>query len=219
MKILLLEDEAPLAEAIATRLRRDGAAVDIASTIAAASTALTATEYDAAIFDLSLPDGDAMSLLRRLRTRNATLPVLVTTARDQISDRIAGLEAGADDYVVKPFDLNELVARIHAVMRRIEGKANPVIRIGRFEINRFSHWLRAEGDAVDLTAKEWAVIDKLVARQDSIVTRDSLEATLYNFDDEISSNTVEVYISRIRKKLGKESIETVRGLGYRFTGR
>ncbi len=219
MKILLLEDEADLADAMATRLRIDGAAVDIASTIAAADTALAATKYDAAIFDLSLPDGDAMSLLRRLRVRRDTLPILVTTARDQITDRIAGLEAGADDYIVKPFDLDELVARVHAVMRRSEGNAHQVLHIGRYEINRSEHWLRVNQTMVEFTAKEWAVIDKLVARPDSIVTRDSLEATLYSFDNEINSNTVEVYISRIRKKIGKDSIATVRGLGYRFTGR
>lgn len=219
MKILLLEDEASLADAMATRLRRDGAAVDTVATLAAADSTLACMQYDAAIFDLSLPDGDAIGLLRRLRARGKALPVLVTTARDQISDRIAGLEAGADDYIVKPFDLDELVARVHAVVRRTEGNLNAVLQIGRYQINRSAHWLRIDGHVVDFTAKEWAVIDKLVARPDSVVTRDSLEATLYSFDNDINSNTVEVYISRIRKKIGKESIATVRGLGYRFAGR
>lgn len=218
MKILLLEDEATLADAMETRLRADGAVVDTVSTLATADLAISSTQYDAAIFDLSLPDGDAMSLLKRLRIRGTLLPVIVASARDQISDRIAGLQAGADDYLVKPFDLDELMARVRAVVRRADGNANPVMHIGKFEINRFAHWLRMDGKLIDFTAKEWAVIEKLVARPDSIVTRDALETTLYNFDDEISSNTVEVYISRIRKKIGKESIETVRGLGYRFTG-
>lgn len=218
MRVLLLEDESSLAEAIATRLRSDGIAVDAMATVAQADAALAGTAFDAAIFDLSLPDGDAMSLLRRLRARSALLPVLITTARDQISDRIAGLDAGADDYIVKPFDLDELLARLHAVIRRYEGNPSPVIRIGKYEINRFAHWLRIGGELVDLTAKEWAVLDKLVARPDSIVTREALETTLYSFDHEVGSNTVEVYVSRIRKKIGKDAIETVRGLGYRFSG-
>lgn len=219
MRTLLLEDEAILAEAIATRLRADGITVDTVATVAAADAALASTSFDVAIFDLSLPDGNAMSLLKKLRARGSALPVLIATARDQISDRIAGLDAGADDYVVKPFDLDELLARLHAVVRRYEGNPSPIIRIGKYEINRFAHWLRIDGELVDLTAKEWAVIEKLAARPDSLVTRDALETTLYSFDDEIGSNTVEVYVSRIRKKIGKEAIETVRGLGYRFTGR
>ncbi len=144
--------------------------------------------------------------------------MLIATARDQISDRIAGLDAGADDYLVKPFDLDELLARLHAVLRRYAGNPSPVTRIGRFEINRFAHWLRADNQLIELTAKEWAVIDKLAAHPDSIVTREAPETTLYSFDDEVGSNTIEVHVSRIRKKIGKDAIETVRGLGYRFTG-
>lgn len=218
MRTLLLEDEPLLADAIASRLRIDGITVDTVASIAAADAALASTDFDVAIFDLSLPDGNAMMFLRRLRAEGNSLPVLIATARDQISDRIAGLEAGADDYVVKPFNLDELVARLHAVVRRYGGTPNPVVNIGKYEINRFTHWLRADGEMINLTAKEWAVIDKLVARPDSIVTRESLETALYNFDADIGSNTVEVYVSRIRKKLGKEAIETIRGLGYRFTG-
>lgn len=219
MRTLLLEDESLLAEAIASRLEADGMNVDIVDTITAADAALSTTEYNVAIFDLSLPDGSAMPFLKRLRAKGIALPVLIATARDQISDRIAGLEAGADDYIVKPFNLDELVARIHAVVRRSEGGASSVIRCGRYEINRFENWLRVDGKLVSLTAKEWAVISKLSARPDSLVTRESLEVALYSFDDDVGSNTVEVYVSRIRKKLGRESIETVRGLGYRFTGR
>lgn len=218
MRTLLLEDESLLADAIASRLRIDGITVDTVASIAAAEAALATTDFDVAIFDLSLPDGNAMMFLRRLRAKGNSLPVLIATARDQISDRIAGLEAGADDYVVKPFNLDELVARLHAVVRRYGGTPNPALHVGKYEINRFAHWLRVDGELVNLTAKEWAVIDKLIARPDSIVTRESLETALYNFDADIGSNTVEVYISRIRKKLGKEAVETVRGLGYRFTG-
>lgn len=218
MRTLLLEDENMLAEVISSRLHADGVVVDIVGTIAAAEAALLTTEFDAAIFDLSLPDGNAMSLLKRLRAGGAALPVLIVTAKDQISDRIAGLEAGADDYIVKPFDLSELVARLNAVVRRSEGTPNSTSLFGRYEINRFAHWMRIDGELVNLTAKEWIVIGKLVARPGSIVTREALETALYSFDDDIGSNTVEVYISRIRKKIGKDSIETMRGLGYRFTG-
>ncbi len=207
-----------MAEAIASRLHIDGITVDIVTTIAEADVALKTTAFDAAIFDLFVSDGNAMSLLKRLRAREVGLPVLIVTARDQISDRIAGLEAGADDYIVKPFDLDELVARLHAVIRRSEGNASPVLHYGKYEINRFAHWMRIDGKLANLTAKEWVVISKLVARPNSIVTRESLEIALYSFDDDIGSNTVEVYVSRIRKKIGKDAIETVRGLGYRFTG-
>lgn len=218
MRTLLLEDEILMAEAIASRLHIDGITVDIVTTIAEADVALKTTAFDAAIFDLFLPDGNALSLLKQLRAREIMLPVLIVTARDQISDRIAGLEAGADDYIVKPFNLDELVARLHAVIRRSEGNPSPILRYGKYEINRFAHWMRIDGKLVNLTAKEWVVISKLVARPDSIATRESLETALYNFDDDIGSNTVEVYVSRIRKKIGKDAIETVRGLGYRFTG-
>ena len=218
MKALLLEDEPMLAEAVASRLRIDGMNVEIVDTVAAADQALAASTFDAAIFDLSLPDGSAMPLLKRLRARGLPLPVLITTARDRISDRIAGLEAGADDYIVKPFNLDELVARLHAVVRRSEGSPNPVLVLGKYEINRFAHWLRMDGELVNLTAKEWAVLEKLVARPNNVITREAIETALYSFDNDVYSNTVEVYVSRIRKKLGKDSIETVRGLGYRFTG-
>ena len=218
MRVLLLEDTPQLADAVTTRLRAHGMAVDAFATIAEADAALAATLFDVAVFDLSLPDGDAMSFIRRLRARGSALPIIIATARDQISDRIAGLEAGADDYMVKPFDLEELLARLQAVVRRYEGIPSPVLHIGKYEINRFFHCLRMDGNLVDLTAMEWAVVDKLVSRPGSITTRDALEATIYSFDNQVGSNTVEVYVSRIRKKLGKDCIETIRGLGYRFTG-
>jgi two-component system OmpR family response regulator len=138
------------------------------------------------------------------------------TARDQISDRIKGLDAGADDYVVKPFDLNELLARLQAVLRRYAGNPNPMIRLGRFEIDRTGHRVLHDGKDAQLTAKEWALLEKLVVRPGVIVHKEQLDEALYSFDDEVGSNTLEVYVSRLRKKLGKEAIETKRGLGYRF---
>jgi two-component system OmpR family response regulator len=140
------------------------------------------------------------------------------TARDQISDRIKGLELGADDYLVKPFDLNEMLARLNAVLRRYAGNPNPTIKLGRFEIDRSGHRVLVDGKDVALTAKEWGVLEKLTVKPGAIVSKEQLEETLYSFDDEIGSNTLEVYISRVRKKLGKDALETIRGLGYRFTG-
>jgi len=216
MRILLLEDQPGLSEAIASHLTSKGFNVDVACNIKQADAALQVGNFDAAFFDLSLPDGDGIALLTRLRQRANKLPVIIMTARDQISDRIRGLEAGADDYVVKPFDLNELVARLQAVLRRYGGNPNPVLRIGRFEIDRTGYRVLIEGTDAQLTAKEWAVFEKLMTKPGGLVSKEQLEGALYSFNDEVGSNTLEVYVSRLRKKLGKEAIETVRGLGYRL---
>ena len=172
--------------------------------------------FDLALFDLSLPDGNSLALLQKLRRQGKTIPVIIITARDQISDRITGLEAGADDYLVKPFDLDEMIARIHTIMRRYEGNPNPVIKFGNIQIDQSGHRVFVSNVEVELTAKEWAVVQKLSSQPGHIFSKEQMEATLYNFDSEVGSNTLEVYVSRIRKKLGKDHIETVRGLGYRF---
>jgi len=216
MRILLLEDEALLADAVCRHLNSHGFAVDAFSHIADADAAAKTVNFDAAVFDLTLPDGDSLNLIRKLRREKNFLPIIVVTARDQVSERIRGLESGADDYLVKPFDLDELVARLHAVIRRAEGNPDPLIKIGKYEINRSAHALSVDGKLQDLTAKEWAVLEKLIARPGTIISKESFEETLYSFSDEVESNTLEVYISRIRKKLGKEAIETIRGVGYRF---
>jgi two-component system OmpR family response regulator len=216
MRILLLEDQPSLAEAIGTHLKSRGLAVDTVDNIRHAQAALQVGGFDAAFFDLSLPDGDGITLLKAIRRQGNHLPVIIMTARDQISDRIKGLDAGADDYVVKPFDLNELLARLQAVLRRYAGNPNPMIRLGRFEIDRTGHRVLHDGKDAQLTAKEWALLEKLVVRPGVIVHKEQLDEALYSFDDEVGSNTLEVYVSRLRKKLGKEAIETKRGLGYRF---
>lgn len=218
MRVLLLEDQATLAEAMTTHLRSKGFTVDAVVDIGKAETALRVGDFDVALFDLSLPDGDGITLLRAIRQKGSRLPVIIMTARDQITDRIKGLEAGADDYIVKPFDLNEMVARLHAVLRRYGGNPNPMVKFGKFEIDLTGHRILMDGQDAQLTAKEWALLDKLVAKPNAIVTKEQLEEALYGFDDEVASNTLEVYISRIRKKLGKDTIQTVRGLGYRFAG-
>jgi two-component system OmpR family response regulator len=218
MRILLLEDQPSLAEAICTHLKSHGFAVDAAAGIRAAEAALAAGRFDVALFDLSLPDGDGLLLLRKIRAQGSLMPILIMTARDQISERIKGLEIGADDYLVKPFDLNEMLARLNAVLRRYAGNPNPTLSLGRFEIERSGHRVMIDGKDAALTAKEWAVLEKLTVKPGAIVSKEQLEEALYSFDDEVGSNTLEVYISRIRKKLGREAIETVRGLGYRFAG-
>lgn len=216
MRILLLEDNADLADAITSRLKSKDFVVDIASNIQAAESALAVGSFDLALFDLSLPDGNSLALLQKLRRQGKTIPVIIITARDQISDRITGLEAGADDYLVKPFDLDEMIARIHTIMRRYEGNPNPVIKFGNIQIDQSGHRVFVSDVEVELTAKEWAVVQKLSSQPGHIFSKEQMEATLYNFDSEVGSNTLEVYVSRIRKKLGKDHIETVRGLGYRF---
>jgi two-component system OmpR family response regulator len=218
MRLLLLEDHSHLAEAIVCHLRRQKFVVDWLQSIRQARQALTTEGIAVAVLDLSLPDGDALDLLRDIRARGSHLPVLLITARDQISDRVRGLQAGADDYLVKPFDLDELVARIHAVLRRAGGNPNPTLRFGEFEVDRNGHRILRQGLEVQLTAKEWCLLERLLINRQSIVSKDQLEEAIYGFDDEVGSNTLEVYVSRLRKKLGKAAIETVRGLGYRFTG-
>ena len=216
MRILLLEDNADLADAITSRLKSKDFVVDITSNIQAAESALAVGSFDLALFDLSLPDGNSLALLQKLRRQGKTIPVIIITARDQISDRITGLEAGADDYLVKPFDLDEMIAQIHTIMRRYEGNPNPVIKFGNIQIDQSGHRVFVSNVEVELTAKEWAVVQKLSSQPGHIFSKEQMEATLYNFDSEVGSNTLEVYVSRIRKKLGKDHIETVRGLGYRF---
>ena len=216
MRILLLEDNADLADAITSRLKSKDFVVDITSNIQAAESALAVGSFDLALFDLSLPDGSSLALLQKLRRQGKTIPVIIITARDQISDRITGLEAGADDYLVKPFDLDEMIARIHTIMRRYEGNPNPVIKFGNIQIDQSGHRVFVSNVEVELTAKEWAVVQKLSSQPGHIFSKEQMEATLYNFESDVGSNTLEVYVSRIRKKLGEDHIETVRGLGYRF---
>jgi two-component system OmpR family response regulator len=216
MKLLLVEDELALSEALAAMLRAEGFAVDPVATLHSATTALRLSTYDAVLLDLYLPDGDGMDWLRHMRQANTMTPVIILTARDQVSDRIAGLQCGADDYVIKPFDVQELLARLSAVLRRAHGTASNWLQIGDLALDLQGHRARVQTQDIELTAKEWAVLEKLASRPGRIVNKDTLDQALYSFDDDVGSNTLEVYISRIRKKIGKTRIETVRGLGYRL---
>lgn len=216
MRILLIEDDEALGSAVREHVVADGHAVDRVTRLTEAETGLRTALYDLILLDLILPDGGGVEFLRRRRTLGDTTPVIILTARDQISDRIEGLNAGADDYLVKPFDLSELTARIAAVSRRYSGNPNPLVEIGDLAIDLASRAVFRCGRAVDLTAREWAIFDALVQRPGAILSKSQLEDRLYDFGSEIESNTIEVHISRLRKKLGKDIIETSRGLGYRL---
>jgi len=178
---------------------------------------MAATEtvsYGLILLDLRLPDGEGLSLLRALRKANNAVPVIILTAHDQVSDRIEGLNAGADDYLVKPFNLGELTARMLAVSRRYEGRSTPIVRLPGIEIDQAAKSITVNDRSLTLSAREWAVLEKLVERPGALISKAQLQETLYEFGAEIESNTVEVYISRLRKKIGSDRVETVRGLGY-----
>jgi two-component system OmpR family response regulator len=216
MRVLLVEDTTGLGEAVRDQITDDGHAVDWVQTLAFAEGSVQTTDYDLILLDLMLPDGHGFGFLRKLRANGNTTPVIILTARDQVSDRIEGLNAGADDYLVKPFDLSELSARVAAVARRYRGNPSPLIRVGELEVDLGDHRILRNGQPVELTAREWAVLEGLVQRPGMLLSRSQLEDRLYAFGAEIESNTIEVYVSRLRKKLGRDAIITVRGMGYRL---
>lgn len=216
MRLLLIEDEPVLGEAIATHLKRSGHAVDWVQRLDDAEAALRAVDYGLVLLDLHLPDGRGLDLLRTLRKDVDKRPVIILTARDQISDRIEGLNAGADDYLVKPFDLDELVARVLAVHRRSVANAGPTIQAGSLTIDQVNRKAWRGGQEIVLTAREWGLLECLSQRVGATFSKAQLEEALYAFGSEIESNAVEVYVSRLRKKLGANVIRTIRGLGYRL---
>lgn len=214
MRVLLIEDTPDLAEAVLRYLRAEGHAVDHVASCDEAAAALRVADYAVVLLDLGLPDGTGLDLLRQRRAAGDRTPVIIATARDQISDRIAGLDAGADDYVVKPFDLGELAARLRAHARRGEGHPAPVIAIGELRVDRAGARVHLGTREIGLTSREWSVLDALVAARGRVLPKQALEEALYSFDDEIAGNAVEVYVSRLRAKLGAGVIVTRRGLGY-----
>jgi DNA-binding response OmpR family regulator len=215
MRILLIEDEPLLGEAVATHLKRVHA-VDWLKSLDDGAEAMRTVAYDLLLLDLNLPDGHGLDLLRKVRKLGQALPVIVITARDQVRDRIDGLNAGADDYIVKPFDLDELSARIQAVQRRATAMPAPRQTISGIEVDQTTRQVWRDGEEVSLTAREWALLECFIHRLGIIVSKAKLEEALYDFGSDIESNAVEVYVSRLRKKLGSETIRTLRGLGYRM---
>ncbi|MBS9719571.1 response regulator transcription factor [Tianweitania sp. BSSL-BM11] len=216
MRVLLVEDDPTIGNAVRDHAASQGHAVDWATTIAQADAFSDVVDSDLILLDLQLPDGSGVAFLKRLRGRRNMTPVIVLTARDQISDRIEGLNAGADDYLVKPFDLGELAARIHAVARRYGQRTTPIIQLGDVEVEPAERRLTGPHGAIDLSGREWAVLDCLLRHPGTIVPKSRIEDALYALGSEVQSNTVEVYVSRLRKKLGSSHVVTVRGLGYRM---
>lgn len=216
MRVLLVEDDEALSQAVCGYLRAKAFVVDAVPSLAQAGAALHAAQYAAVLLDLHLTDGDGLSLLPQLRGLKERPIVIVLTARDQVNDRIHGLDAGADDYLVKPYDPGELLARLRAVERRRSTAQLPVLHLGELQIDLSREQVRRAGVPMALTQKEWALLRVLATRPDHLHTRERLQDALYGFDDDTGSNTLEVFISRLRRKLGREHIETVRGLGYRL---
>lgn len=216
MRILLVEDTVGLGEVIQDQIADEGHAIDWMQSISHAEASIRTTRYDLILLDLMLPDGSGIDLLKKIRHLGNTTPVIILTARDQLSDRIKGLNAGADDYLVKPFDLSELSARIAAVSRRYTGNPNPIVNLGTLTVDLTKHLISRDGVVISLTAREWALLEAFIQRPGTLLSKSQLEDHLYAFGAEIESNTIEVYISRLRKKLGKDQLETVRGLGYRM---
>lgn len=214
MRLLLVEDDPMIGETVLDVLRAEHFAVDWVKDGAMADTALRSQQYDLVLLDLGLPKQDGLEVLKALRQRKDATPVLVVTARDAVADRIKGLDAGADDYVLKPYDIDELLARIRALTRRSAGRADPVLEVHGLRLNPVTHEATRDGQAVALSAREWAVLEALMARPGVVFSRAQLEEKLYSWKDDVSSNAVEVYIHGLRKKLGAELIQNVRGLGY-----
>jgi two-component system OmpR family response regulator len=216
MRILLVEDDDELAQAVCSYLQAKHFVVDVADGLAQARAALAAVQYAAVLLDLHLSDGEGLALLPNVRAQAERPIVIVLTARDQVTDRIRGLDAGADDYLTKPYDPAELLARLRAVERR-RSTGSPVLKLGLLEIDLSRDLVRKNGLPVTLTQKEWAMLRVMATRPDRIHTRESLADALYGFGDEADSNTLEVFVSRLRRKLGRSHIQTLRGLGYRLS--
>jgi DNA-binding response OmpR family regulator len=221
MRLLLVEDDPMLGASLKAGLQQDGHAVDwVRSASEARAAWLIAPElaatYDAVVLDLGLPDGSGVELLKSARARGVATPVLIATARDRIADRIAGLDAGADDYMVKPIDLDELAARLRALERRVAGRAAPTIELGRVTIDPAARKVTRNGMPIELTAREFALLLALARRPGVVLTRAQLAEALYGWNESIESNAVDVHVHHLRRKLGAGLIETRRGVGYRL---
>ena len=214
MRLLLVEDDSMIGESVRQGLRQDGFTVDWVRDGRAAELALANEVYDVLLLDLGLPRKEGLEVLTGLRRRGDTIPVVILTARDAVADRIKGLDAGADDYLVKPFDLDELAARIRALLRRRSGRAEPVIQVGALRLNPATREVSMNGEPVALSPLEFALLAAFLDRPGAVLSRDQLEEKLYGWDQEVGSNTVEVYIHALRRKLGQDLIKNVRGVGY-----
>ncbi|MBX3596256.1 MAG: response regulator [Rhizobiaceae bacterium] len=216
MRVLLVEDDPVLGSAIRDHVASLGHAVDRAHHLAEADELMSVASYEMILLDLRLPDGNGLDLLRKLRRADNPAAIIILTARDRLSERIDGLNAGADDYLVKPFELDELSARITAVARRYSGRTSPVIRTGSAEIDLARRVVMQMNREVFLSSREWIVLEELARKPGATVSKRHLEDAIYAFGMEVESNTIEVYLSRIRKKVGRDTIKTIRGVGYKL---
>ena len=226
MRILVVEDDPGISSGLRTNLQQRGYAVDVADGVASAWAALRAERFDAVLLDLGLCDGDGGELLRRLRLSpvasaaqqpllpDPATPVLIVTARDEVHERIAGLDLGADDYVAKPFDVNELDARLRALLRRAVGRTAPTIRYADIELDPAARTVRQQGRRIDMSPREFSVLLVLLEARGRVLSRLQIEERLYSWDAVIESNAVEVHIHHLRRKLGAACIQTMRGVGY-----
>lgn len=214
MRLLLIEDDPMIGAGVQQALRQDGHAVDWVRDGVAAEHAVAGTDYDLLLLDLGLPRRGGIEFLHGLRARGAQMPVIVLTARDSVADRVRGLDAGADDYVVKPFDLDELSARVRALLRRKRGEAQPLLGVGGLQLDPASHAVTVDGAAVKLSAREFALLHALLEQPGRPLSRAQLEERLYGWNEEVESNAVEVHIHALRRKLGAQWVRNLRGVGY-----
>ena len=218
MRLLIVEDNALLADGMHRGLQQQGIVCDVVATAAAANIYLASQAYDACVLDLGLPDGNGLDLLQRWRTQGLSLPVLVLTARDTLENKLSGFDSGAYDYLTKPFDLQELAARLHALQRRSGGRASNWLQWHdgalRLNLARCQAWY--QGQAVELSRREWALLHALIQARGRVLSTEQLHRQLYGFAQEVGSNAINVHVHHLRKKLGTDLIETIRGLGFRL---
>jgi two-component system response regulator QseB len=214
MRLLLVEDDNMLGDGIRKGLKHSGYAVDWVQDGDSADLALKSEDYDVVVLDLGIPKRSGLDVLKDMRSRGQEVPVLILTARDTVDDRVRGLDTGADDYLVKPFDLDELSARIRALLRRHSGRSTPLIQHNAITLDPASHTVTRDGDIVDISPREFAVLQTLLDNVGRVVSRARLEEGLYAWNEEVESNAIEVHIHHLRKKLGSDLIRTIRGIGY-----
>ncbi len=214
MRVLLVEDDTMIGESLREALRRQGMAADWVRDGRAADAALASERFDAVLLDLGLPQRGGLEVLQALRQRGDKTPVIVLTARDTLADKVKGLDAGADDYLVKPFELDELLARLRALRRRQDGRSSPVLQVAGLKLDPASREVSRDGRPVLLSGREFALLQALLERPGAIVSRAQLEDRLYGWGEELDSNAISVYMHQLRKKLGDDLLHTVRGMGY-----
>lgn len=214
MRILLVEDDVMLGQTVKEAIEQAGHVVDLAVNGEMCEVGIATTKFDIILLDINLPDKSGIEILKGIRASKNNIPVLLLTARDAISQRVEGLNSGADDYLVKPFDLDELLARINALSRRSQGVVSPTIVYEEFELNPISHKFTKDDAEIELSPKEFAIMKALMENIGKVISKDFLENLLYGWDDSIESNTIEVHIHHLRKKIDKNIIKTIRGIGY-----